>query len=423
MILLITLLLFSTITNNEMEERIRLDFNKKTEDILPYIHKYYPNADSTDIKKWEDSKALEFMYIDGEKFYFRNAAANLFRIDTTCKRIKESIEGEEKSGRKEIIKNHITDVLNEYHNTKNNLLVPHKVTFHYTLTINDTSNAKEHNIWLPYPRVDNKRQTDVNHFSSKKYIITTNTTHSNAYIKTNNKKHNKYKIKYKFKTYAEYHPLPSDIKHIQADTTIFKEYITERAPHIIFSEKIKNKTDSIVGDETRPYYQARKIFESIRKEYPWASAREYSTIENIPEYVIEQKHGDCGQVTLLFITMCRYKKIPARWQSGFMLHPGYENLHDWAEIYIEGMGWIPVDPSFGVQDWGKTDAEKYFYFGGIDAYRMIVNSDWGGELSPKKKYSRSENVDFQRGECESEKRNYYFNEWNYSFKVKTKKIK
>ena len=83
MILLITLLLFSTITNNEMEERIRLDFNKKTEDILPYIHKYYPNADSTDIKKWEDSKALEFMYIDGEKFYFRNAAANLFRIDTT----------------------------------------------------------------------------------------------------------------------------------------------------------------------------------------------------------------------------------------------------------------------------------------------------------------------------------------------------
>ena len=54
---------------------------------------------------------------------------------------------------------------------------------------------------------------------------------------------------------------------------------------------------------------------------------------------------------------------------------------------------------------------------------MIVNSDWGGELSPKKKYSRSENVDFQRGECEKEKRNYYFNEWNYSFKVKTKKIK
>ena len=106
-----------------------------------------------------------------------------------------------------------------------------------------------------------------------------------------------------------------------------------------------------------------------------------------------------------------------------MLHPGYENLHDWAEIYIEGMGWIPVDPSFGVQDWGKTDEEKYFYFGGIDAYRMIVNSDWGGELCPTKKYSRSENVDFQRGEYESEKRNYYFNEWNYSFKVKTKKIK
>ena len=106
-----------------------------------------------------------------------------------------------------------------------------------------------------------------------------------------------------------------------------------------------------------------------------------------------------------------------------MLHPNYENLHDWAEIYIEGMGWIPVDPSFGVQEWGTTEEEKYFYFGGIDAFRMIVNSDWGGELYPKKIYSRSENVDFQRGECETETNNLYFNKWKYSFDVYLNKIK
>ena len=103
-----------------------------------------------------------------------------------------------------------------------------------------------------------------------------------------------------------------------------------------------------------------------------------------------------------------------------MLHPGWDNLHDWCEIYIEGMGWIPVDPSFGVQQWGKTDAERYFYFGGIDAYRLIINTDWDAELTPTKQFERSETVDFQRGECETENRNLYFNEWRSRFTVKIK---
>ena len=74
----------------------------------------------------------------------------------------------------------------------------------------------------------------------------------------------------------------------------------------------------------------------------------YSTIENIPEYVLDNHHGDCGQVSLLFITLCRCSGIPAHFQSGFMMHPGAWNLHDWAEIYLEGIGWVPVDQSFGI---------------------------------------------------------------------------
>lgn len=31
-----------------------------------------------------------------------------------------------------------------------------------------------------------------------------------------------------------------------------------------------------------------------------------------------------------------------------MMHPKAWNLHDWAEIYFEGIGWVPVDQSFGI---------------------------------------------------------------------------
>jgi hypothetical protein len=60
---------------------------------------------------------------------------------------------------------------------------------------------------------------------------------------------------------------------------------------------------------------------------------------------------------------------------------------------------------------------EYFYIGGIDPYRMIVNTDYGQYLSPRKKYPRSETVDFQRGEVEWKGGNLYFNKWSYSLEI------
>ena len=169
--------------------------------------------------------------------------------------------------------------------------------------------------------------------------------------------------------------------------------------------------------ETNPLLQARRIFRWVNDQFPWASAREYSTIDNIPEYVLDNRHGDCGQVTLLFLTLCRICGIPAHFQSGFMLHPGAWNLHDWGEIYFEGVGWIPVDQSFGIPIFARNEAETWFFLGGIDAWRMIVNNDYGQPLVPQKQYPRSETVDFQRGEVEWAGGNLYFNQWDYTMEI------
>ena len=153
------------------------------------------------------------------------------------------------------------------------------------------------------------------------------------------------------------------------------------------------------------------------ENFPWASAREYSTIDNIPEYVLANNHGDCGQVTLLFLTLCRSIGIPGHFQSGFMLHPGDENLHDWGEIYIQDLGWVPVDMSFGIPAYAQNEKETYFFLGGIDSFRMVVNNDFGCPLYPAKQYPRSETVDFQRGEVEWQGGNLYFDKWKWNIEV------
>ncbi|HMO27449.1 MAG TPA: transglutaminase-like domain-containing protein, partial [Tepidisphaeraceae bacterium] len=122
---------------------------------------------------------------------------------------------------------------------------------------------------------------------------------------------------------------------------------------------------------------------------------------------------DCGVQSLLYISLCRAVGVPARWQSGGTTDTVKgANLHDWTEVYVEPWGWIVVDPSYGRK---KHDDPRVrdFYFGHVDRYRMVVNTDYGAPLVPPKQSLRSEPLDFQRGEVEIDGRNLYFNEWDY----------
>ena len=49
-------------------------------------------------------------------------------------------------------------------------------------------------------------------------------------------------------------------------------------------------------------------------------------------------------------------------------------------------------------------------------YRLYVNSDYSDSFALKK-VPRSETVDFQRGEVESDKWNLYFDRWRYKMEV------
>lgn len=413
------------LNRKEIMHRIRLDFSKTEADILPYIKRYYPDVTPAMLIQWEASKALEYKTIDGKKCYFNQAAKNLFRIDSVAHQLQIKTDGKTTDSKTELLKKHLPDVIQTTASNHACMGNGQKMTVTYTLTLkpNQVPEGKTIRCWLPYPRTDMARQRDVKLLSAQPtsyQIAPDSCAHKTIYMeqKAIKGKPATFKIVFSYTAYPEFHNLKPEDCSTLGNTQLLQKFLSERKPHIVFSDTIKQLSKQIVGTETNPYLKAKKIFTWIRANYPWASAREYSTIPNIPQYVIENRHGDCGQVSLLFITLCRYNGIPARWQSGFMMHPGSKNLHDWAEIYLNNIGWVAVDTSFGVQTWAKDDATRYFYLGGQDAYRWIVNSDFGQPLFPNKKYLRSETVDFQRGEVEWEGGNLYFDQWNYAFDIR-----
>ena len=122
--------------------------------------------------------------------------------------------------------------------------------------------------------------------------------------------------------------------------------------------------------------------------------------ENISQYVAENLKGDCGFQALLFITMCRIAGIPARWQSGWYINPLMASPHDWALFYVKPYGWLPADLSFGGT---RRENEKLrsFYFGNLDGFRMVANSDFMKDFVPKPNFLRFDPTDNQLGEAES----------------------
>lgn len=416
------------LSDDERTERLMLDFSKTRKDILNELSVYGLHTDSLMIEKWECDRKLECRTINGEKYYFKNAVSNLFRLDSYARKIKkvtDSLSTEDVWVR--VPRETAIRIVNQK-NTEGALFAPQEFEASFTITVPFDNLIDSDTIikcWIPAPQLNVPRQQHVRIASpslSSGVQKQKQSDHASIYIERPKGKHGEsvvFESSYSFKSYAQHYSLDYLYRHEKKqDLTsgLYKRYTSERDNHIIFTARIRELGDSLKNSAS-DVQTIKNIFDYISANIPWCSAIEYCNIDNIPMYVLQNGHGDCGQVSLLFITLCRYCGIPAKWQSGWMLHPGAENLHDWSEVYIEGVGWIPVDVSFGkIED---TDSDvAYFYLGGIDPYRFVVNEDFSSVFSLDKLFFRSEPIDFQRGEVETNQRNLYFNKWKYKMSVK-----
>ncbi len=408
----------------EKMNRIMKDFRKSEKNVLEYIRKYIPEVTVEDLARWREEGTLEYKNIDGEIFYFNRAASNLFRLNKEAKYIKMKFTGVGPDKLDFFLDGYLRDVLVKSKEEKSIFVKPERMRLNYKLVV-EADVVPEGEVircWLPFPMEKGERQKDVQLVSinNEKYIISPDEyAHRTIYSEqvARKGKSTEFKLSVEFTGVNEFHLLDSKlVAEYVTNSEEYKKHTSERKPHIVFTDRVKELSEKIVGDESNPILKAKKIYKWINDNIPWAGAREYSTIKNISDYCLSTMHGDCGIKTLTFITLARYNGIPARWESGLMLHPNEWNLHDWGEVYFEGIGWVPVDQSFGLQIAADEDT-KWFFLGGNDAYHMIVNNDFSQPLFPAKTFLRSETVDFQRGEVEWRGGNLYFNKWDYFIDV------
>lgn len=137
------------------------------------------------------------------------------------------------------------------------------------------------------------------------------------------------------------------------------------------NQEIQKKANAVVGKEQNPYIQAQRIYE-------WLTAQGGIRQEPVQTSLVEAMNKqvlDAYTASLLFCAMARSLNIPAIPDAGVLVNKSRETRkHYWAEFWIDGLGWIPVDPAMGASAvpesfMFRSDAATY-YFGNVDSQRI-----------------------------------------------------
>lgn len=400
-----------------IKSRILSDFSVTWNQAIDDFSKQY-GIDEATLKDWEAKHYIETKTIGGVKRVHRKSLRNAALLNPELNggwKLRGASASDARIS-------YVDSVLSCYDGTLPDGAA-HLVRYKFSIDVpyDECLKGDTLRVWMPYP-YESSRQSDIRVISASQpdYVLSGDRSmHSTIFFEKPvvEGENTHFDYEGEFITKGQYFSpeyITENLKPYDKDSELYKRYTAIEPPHVIFAEDLAH---SIVGDETNPWKQSEMVYDYIIHRYPWAGAREYSTITCIPEYVIREGHGDCGQVSLLYISLMRSLGVPARWESGWMLHPNEKNLHDWAEVYFEGVGWVPVDVSFG--RYTRSDDKRIvnFYSTGMDAHRFSANHGVSGAFYPEKHFVRSETVDAQVGEVESTRGNLFYPGWNQNLKL------
>jgi sugar lactone lactonase YvrE len=156
--------------------------------------------------------------------------------------------------------------------------------------------------------------------------------------------------------------------------TDMDEYLKDDKKYDLSSHVIGELVDTLTKETTTYYGRARAIYDHLTEVITY----ERSGGWNNAAAVLERGTGSCSEYTFALVALLRRAGIPARY-VGALSERGDEGsfddvFHRWAEVYLPGYGWVPVDANAG---FGKLPGEQGGYFGGR-SNRHVITTIGGG---------------------------------------------
>ncbi len=261
--------------------------------------------------------------------------------------------------------------------------------FTYTAALhNIPEGAKKVALWIPYPGSDDHQQiSDIRVICPYPTRVTKDPEYGNSslYVEVDNPKKRSLDVEIAFDVKrAEYVRRDFDKSLAaapSADTTSAHDLRADQ--FVPVNDRIRSLALEVTAGGTVDLDKARAIYDYVVGTMKYdKSGTGWGNGDIL--WACDAKRGNCTDFHALFIGLCRAVNIPARFSIGFPLPetrgggeiPGY---HCWAEFFLKGYGWVPVDAS----EAAKHPEKKGYFFGANDENRVQLSRGRDIVLNPR----------------------------------------
>ncbi|RAK14095.1 transglutaminase superfamily protein [Anoxybacillus vitaminiphilus] len=149
---------------------------------------------------------------------------------------------------------------------------------------------------------------------------------------------------------------------VMQDSKLLQRY-TQLPPNL--PERVKELARQITNGKENQYDKVKAVEQYFRLNGYFYETKEVAVPSEQEDYVdqflFETKKGYCDNFSTSMIVLLRSVGIPARWVKGYtsgqlvnseengmnVYEITNNNAHSWVEVYFEGIGWVPFEPTQG----------------------------------------------------------------------------
>lgn len=140
---------------------------------------------------------------------------------------------------------------------------------------------------------------------------------------------------------------------------------------VAVDEKVAALSASVTRGAATPLAKARAIYDYVLANMKYQKTGDGWGNGSII-WACTEKYGNCTDFHALFSGLARAAGIPTRFEIGRSvpaIDGEVQGYHCWADFWVDGAGWVPIDAS---EAWKNADKRDWF-FGHHDEHRFALS--------------------------------------------------
>jgi transglutaminase-like putative cysteine protease len=251
-----------------------------------------------------------------------------------------------------------------------------KFEFSYAATVQVPEGARTVKLWLPVPKSDAHQEvTNVNLRSEQPISFATDAQYGNSVLLATltAPKAGTFTVEMTYQVLRREHiHRPAEtlkVSHSESADPLMPRWL--QADRLVpINDRIRTLAAEVTKDKPSDMEKVRAIYDYAVNNLKYDKTGTGWGRGDI-FFACDEKRGNCTDFHALVIGLCRASGIPARFEMGFSVPADkpegqIAGYHCWAEAYVKGFGWLPIDAS----EANKNPQKKEYFFGAHDEHRV-----------------------------------------------------